>query len=659
MTATASRRGLSTAAVVNIVTAVAVVLFWLVSTSWQPWNLLARAGFSADFYDEQARVFLRGRLAVDPLVPGPEGFLIDGKTYLYYGPFLSVVRVPFQLFGDLFTSRLVRLSMLVAVVVLCRWSARLARAANRTVTAEPRSFRPRPQTHEVADERWVVGLFTAAVAFSPAIFAAGWISVYNETELWAFTLALISATLILEWAATQFTATKTLLGAIAAALGATLTRAPIGLGVAFAIGVCGLVLACRNRAERRSAGMRVAGIAIAGGLVPLLAHAAVNFAKFGTLFSVPGGRQLLSLQDPWRADWFAGNNDSFFSPQFLTTTLVQYLRPDAIRFERLVPGIRFGPVAANRADYPLLGNTPSSSLTLTATLLLILAVVGAIWIVRRRALTWGLVVVCTAGGALPTFLIGFLAQRYLIDMLPPLTVAGAVGAWVIGGWAAGRSWARWIAVGGLVLVVWGAWANLSLATWTLDQKSAWFTELRYRVDDALFPAPSPGLVEVQPGDPVGRDGLTAIHVDPDLGCTGVYTAEQGVWVAIERGGARQVTQTITADRIPTPLAGADTWTVDLDLSDPAAAQVIVTDGAGTVVSDQPVPGWTPLGDGEEREVTVIVDPVTGTSTITVELRDGRNIMLFLPGDLLTAGSLRPPAAESTPSPLCEQLNARL
>ena len=105
--------------------------------------------------------------------------------------------MPFQLFGDLFTSRLVRISMLVAVVVLCRWSARLARAAQRTFG----SFRTRPRTNrsgprQPVDERWVVGLFTAAVVFSPAIFAAGWISVYNETELWAFTLAIVSATLV-------------------------------------------------------------------------------------------------------------------------------------------------------------------------------------------------------------------------------------------------------------------------------------------------------------------------------------------------------------------------------------------------------------------------------------------------------------------------------
>ena len=110
--------------VVWIITVVAVVVFWLVATSWRPWQLFDRAGFSADFYDEQARAFWHGRLAVDPAIPGPEGFVVDGKTYLYYGPFLSLVRMPLMLFGDLFVGRLVRVSMLIAVVVLCRWSAR-------------------------------------------------------------------------------------------------------------------------------------------------------------------------------------------------------------------------------------------------------------------------------------------------------------------------------------------------------------------------------------------------------------------------------------------------------------------------------------------------------------------------------------------------------
>jgi hypothetical protein len=610
----------------HAVTVVAVVVFWMVSTSWRPWELFARAGFSADFYDEQARVLLRGRLAVDPDVPGPEGFLIDGRTYLYYGPFLALVRMPFQLFGDWFTARLVRVSMLVAVVVLCRWSARLARAAGSVVRG----------AH--ADDAWPIVIFTAAVAFSPTLFAAGWISVYNETELWAFTLALIAVAQIVEWAATGFADSRRLLGASAAALAATLTRAPIGLGVALAVGVSGVVLAWRSRGDRGRAGW----CALVGGVVPLVAHAAVNWAKFGTLFSVPGGRQLLSLNDPARAAWFAGNNDSFFSARFFTTTVVQYFRPDAIRFERLVPGVGFGPVAKNRASYPLLGNTSSSSLTLTATLLMILAVVGAVWLVRHRARLWSLVVVCTALGALPTFMIGFLANRYLIDMLPPLVVAGAIGMWVL----AAVEPQRWVRAGGVVLVVWGAWVNASLATWTLEQKSVGFTELRYRVDDWFFPAPSPGLVRLRPDAPVARDGLVGIDIDANGVCVGAYTAEQGVWVPIERGATRQRDGVIDASGRSQILATGDGWRV---LYDPSADGIIVVDDLDLAVFEQTVDA--PPGTAFD----LVADPVS--NEYYLRLPDG---IIFLPADVLSGGSIEPSATNGDlNSSLCRRLAIRL
>jgi hypothetical protein len=605
----------------TLVTVVAVVLFWLVSTSWKPWELFARAGFSADFYDEQARVLLRGRLAVDPNVPGPEGFLIDGKTYLYYGPFLALVRMPFQLFGDWFTARLVRISMLLAVVVLCRWSARLALAARAVVRGQGES------------DSWPIVMFTAAVAFSPTLFAAGWISVYNETELWAFTLALIGATLVLEWAATGFTNSKLLIGASVAALAATLTRAPIGLGVALAIGVSGVVLAWRTRSDRGRAGWWP----LVGGVAPLVAHAAVNWAKFGTLFSVPGGRQLLSLNDPSRAAWFAGNNDSFFSTRFFTTTMVQYFRPDAIRFERLVPGVGFGPVAKNRASYPLLGNTSSSSLTLTTTLLMILAIAGAVWLVRHRARMWGLVVVCTTLGALPTFMIGFLANRYLIDMLPPLVVAGAVGVWVFAAIEA----QRWVRVGGVALVVWGAWVNASLATWTLDQKSPGFTDLRYRIDGWLFPSPSPGLVRLEVGEPVARDGVVGIDIDADGVCVGAYSAEQGVWVPIERGATRRLDGMIDSSGGSQILARGDAWRV---LYDPSAGRITVVDDLGLVMFEQAV-------DTQASSFELVADPVS--NEYYVRLDDTVN---FLPADVVGGGFATD--ADSR-GPLCARLAERL
>ncbi len=612
-------RRLSANAVVWIVTAVAVAFFWLVATSWRPWDLFDRAGFGADFYDEQARAFLRGRLDVNPAIPGPEGFLIDGRTYLYYGPFLSIVRLPVMLFGDLFVARLVRVSMLIALVVLCRWSARLARAGRSVIGLSTRR-----------DDRWALGLFTAAVAFSPAFFAAGWISVYNETELWALTLAVIGFVLVAEWAASGFDDRRRLFGAGAAAKAATLTRAPIGLGVCVALVVCGVVLLWRSR---RSGFDRGRG-AMLGGLLPVVAHVVVNYAKFASLTSIPGDRQLLSLTDPERAAWFAGNNGSFFSYRFLPTTLVQYLRPDGLRFERLVPGVRFGPLAVDRGSYPAESITPASSLPASATLLVVLAVVGAVWLIRRRNRTWSLLVVAAAAGAVPTFMIGFIANRYLIDMLPPLTVAGAIGIWIV----MAASWQRTIKVVGVALAVWGLWVNASLATWTNEYKTLGFTQFRYDIDAAVFPAPSPSLIELVAGGEVPRDGIVAL----DGQCQGVYMAEQGHWLAIDRGATRGAAGTVDASDAPTMLARGEEWTLEFV---PSEGVLRVVDGAGATTFSQPVDLDLPA------VYEVVLDDVTREYRAVV----GDTVVL-LPVEL---SSIAPDAPDGSPSALCVELRPRL
>jgi len=628
-TVVSGRHAISVDAVVWVITAVAVAVFWLIMTSWRPWELFARAGFSADFYDEQARAFLRGRLAVDPSIPGPEGFVIGGRTYLYYGPFLSVLRLPFMLFGDVFVGRLVRVSMLIALVVLCRWSARLARAGRAVV----RSARPEGGV----DERWAIGLFTAAVAFSPALFAAGWISVYHETELWALALAVVTVTLIVEWAASDFTARRVLFAAALAAMATTLTRAPIGVGVCLALVGCGSVLAWRRRREGWRAAIGAGWAPVAAGVVPVVAHAVVNWAKFGSLFGVPGGRQLLSLNDPERAAWFAGNNESFFSVRFLPTTLVQYWRPDALSFERLVPGVRFGPLATDRGSYPVESITPATSITLSATLLLVLAIFGVVWMLRHRCRTWLLIVAATVIGTLPTFTIGFIANRYLIDMLPPLVVGGAVGTWIV----VALPWRRAVRVAGVGLVVWGLSVNASLATWTLEYKSPGFTELRYAVDTALFgDGGSPSLIMLVPGATVPRDGVVALDAD----CLGVYVSEQGRWVALDRAeGVRRSGGTIAAGG--DVLAAGRGWTLRY-ADDGGGARVEIVGDDGTVRFEQPVD----LAAAGALPVTyeVVIDPVNGEFTAQIG-----GAGLLLPPDVVATGG---PIAESTAvSSLCEDL----
>lgn len=621
-----------------VVIAAAVALFWLISTSWRPWNLFAEAGFSADFYDEQARSFIRGRLAVRPEVPGPEGFLIDGKTYLYYGPFLAVVRVPLALFGDVFVGRMVRVSMLIALVVLGRWSARLARSGYALTS----SVLPAPCCAEGDDASakasWVVPIFVGAVLFSPALFASGWISVYHETEIWALALAVIATTLLAEWASSGFTDRRLLMWGSGAVLATTMTRAPIGLGLAIAVGVIGLGLVWRSNEHRRRSGR----MAIAGGLTPLIAYAGVNLAKFGTLFSVPGDRQLQSINDPTRAAFFETTGGSFFNLQFLPTTLAQYLRPDTIRFERLVPGIRFGPLADNYGSLDVETVTPASSLIVSATLLLILALVGTVWMLRHRARAWLLLVVGATIGALPTFMIGFIANRYLIDMLPPLIAAGAVGIWVV----AALDRQQLLKVSGVVLVVWGAWVNSALATWTLEAKSPGFTELRSNIDRTVFGGGDVGIVAVVPGNSVPSDGLIGIADR----CSGVYIAEQGRWVSLERAsGVFETAGTIAgfADGA-VRLAQTAAWTIDVvSLSVGGFAVVYATPAdpdAFSIIIDADLP----------LDYQIIIDPISNETFI--ELGDDG---YFLPGEAKDSAhngiTENPDLASTRLTPLCDTL----
>ena len=602
------------------VTVIAVAVFWLISTAGRPWELFARAGFSSDFYDEQARVFLRGRIAVDPAVPGPEGFLIDGATYLYYGPFLAIVRMPLMLFGELFVGRLVRISMLIALVVLARWADRLAIVARQSVCP-------------ASDATWPRVAFVAAVLASPAIFASGWITVYNETELWALALAVVTMTLTVEWAADGFANRRTLLLAGGAALATTLTRAPIGFGVSFALGVCGLVLVWRAR--RNTSARPVALLGVGAGVLPLVAHMLVNFAKFGTLISVPGDRQLLSLTNAVRGEFFERTGGSFFSLRFLPTTVAQYLRPDTIRFERLVPGIRYGPLAPDYANFPVESTTPASSITVSALLLVVLALIGLVWLVRRRALTWLIVFVATILGALPAFLIGFVANRYLIDMLPPLIIAAAIGVWLL----ADLERRRVVQGGVAVLAVWGLWVNASLAIWNIGYKTVGFTEARYSFDDTIFGGGHDSLVVIDEATPVPRDGIVGVTSD----CSGVWIAEQGRWVALDRpDGVRQATGALTSDRV---LAAGVNWQLSVAGFDSPTPRAVFTSG-DVVTIDQPLE----IGDGR---YIITVDAIENFFFAQIG-----NDEFFLPGDVVSGDvDIRLDMSASMPqSALCLSLS---
>lgn len=616
------------------VTLAATLLFVLVLTRWHPWLLFAKAGYTNDFYDAQARAFLHLRLDVPAAVAGPEGFIVGGSTYLYFGPFLALVRMPFALVGHVFDARLTRVSMVIGHLVLYTGAYHLALEARRLVT------RHRPD-RDTEHDHHRIAMFVAASALSPILVLAGWTSVYHETELWGAAFLVWTVVWALRFHDEPTLRTAVLATALVAAT--MLTRATMGFGAAFAVGAVALLV--WRRAARLSIGV------LAGTALGATAHLLLSYAKLGAFVEMPWQQQQLSTVDTTRSAWLAGNGDSFFSIRFLPTTLLQYLRPDAVRFERLVPFVRFGPLASDVGGYPLETNTPTSSLTVTATVLVLLAIPGAYLVLRRRAWPWVAAIAGAVLAAIPSFLIGFVAARYLADMVPMLMVPAAVGALALRR-PAGVHGRRILSAGVAVTLLWGAWSNTAFATWIDQLKEPGFTAWRYQIDDLVFGDPAPALVLLDLAAAMPPDGTVALDATADGSrCNAVYIAEQGGWAVLDRSnGAKRLTGTLQVpDEGEVPVVGGDTWTMALTRSaDGLSARLDSANGA--------IIGSTaPIG-GDTVQATVVADPVTHELSLTI---DGR-LALF---------SFAVPDEAMTPYPafmvegdrgetLCRQLLAR-
>jgi hypothetical protein len=228
-------------------------------------------------------------------------------------------------------------------------------------------------------------------------------------------------------------------------------------------------------------------------------------------------------------------------------------------------------------------------------------------------------------------------------MLPALVVLAALGIHLVSATSARPVVVRVLVV---VAVAWGVWVNAALGTWTLGLKSPGFTELRYRVDGALFPAPSPGLVALEPAMPVPRDGVVA--VEPD--CAGVYVAEQGSWVALERAVGRRVVSGDVSTGAEVLVAG-DGWMLSLDDPGPPARLRLTVDDVtvAELEAGRLVPG---------DQVEVVADPVTREFFV----RTAERVVFLDPrvpgvGDVLVGIDLDASPSRSS-THLCRILEAR-
>ena len=594
-----------------------LTFLWLITVG-RP-NLVPTRDFG-DVFDLQARALLDGRLSMPDGSLGFEGFLIDGRTYAYFGIFPSLIRLPILLVTDHFDGRLTVLSMLVAYAVAY---VSAVRVIGRTrALLRPGQAWSRTGTVAAGLLLLVLGLGSNLLFLG----SAAWM--YHEASLWgaAGVLASFAATL-------SYLDRPRLRSVVAAGAWATvawLSRGSVGLAPSVALGLLGLthlsgarwlaVLAPGPageagtgwRRDRRSAAALL-GAAAVGGLL----FGAINTAKFGSPTRLPMDRQVASF-NPWpeRREALEVYDGSLFSARLIPSVLVQTFRPDLVAPSSTWPFVR-----QRAVEPPVWGDLvfdtvePSSGLTVTSPLLLVLGGIGVVAGVRPRRS--GRAGVSAAplrpfllGGLAATYApltIAFIAQRYLTDALPLLVVAAAGGVAVLDGWQPAPARAarlRPVALGGLaVLAAFGVYVTLA-TSWSFQRfgvppdGAARAAGLRTQlaVSDLVGSPPSATRYATLP-DRAPRAGL-AVRGE----CLGLYQGQaDGGWTPVEVSAA----------------GGQPAFRVRLDdgTANPSSALATVGEADDHVVV-------TVEGSGAGSRFRLVRDGVAGTAGPEVDLGGG-------------------------------------
>jgi hypothetical protein len=530
------------------------------------------------FYDAQARSLLHGHWDTPAAPLSFERFTVDGKYFTYFGPWPALLRMPVIAFTEAFDGRLSRVSMLLAFVVLLAFAGRVAWQARTVVRGDaPLGWRSLLAAG---------GFVFVAGCGSAALFLGSRGFVYHEAILWAIAWSLAAFSFAVSYLLTG--RGWSLVGASIAATLAMLSRPSVGLGPVFALGLLLAVRAAqrvwrwwhrpresfRARAPRRIWLARWLGVseeaasgstwrvALATG-VPLVGYAYVNYAKFGTLFSVPIDKQDILLRLPERRAALAATGNSLFGFDYIPTNLVQYLRPDAIGFRGTFPWVTFANAPHVFANAKFENIEPSASTTVTSIFLVALAVLGAIAAIRGvrarqayddattgdapSAAIFRVPLLAGAAAAVSTVAIADLFERYQGDFVPIIVVGAAVGL----GWLAvllqdSARGVRRLVVGALVVsAAWSCWATFSLTVIYQREYSA-FQDIGVRAGFVDFQLDLNDTIGVGPPSVRRGDTLPVIkspvirRTDAPHGqffvlgdCRALYIASGRAWETVE------------------------------------------------------------------------------------------------------------------------------
>jgi len=251
---------------------VLLLFTWLVTQGG--FRLIAWESFG-DYYDYQARSLLQGRLDVPPERIGAEAFVVDGRTFGYFGVTPALLRLPFAATG-LWFGELARLFMLLDFAACLVFAYQILRLLWR-------------QAGGRADEPpgWTVALLTLGAGLGSTLFyLSSRAFTYHEAVLCGAAFTLASASFSLR--ALERPSWANWAWALGLGVLAVNARAPSGL---FAFVLLGLVAACLllQGRKRPPFGPGPAGLVFIGllSIAGAFSFNAFNYLKFGNFAGCP------------------------------------------------------------------------------------------------------------------------------------------------------------------------------------------------------------------------------------------------------------------------------------------------------------------------------------------------------------------------------------
>lgn len=357
---------------------------------------LAPDAKTAAAFDDQLISWLDGRW--DLPRGGAEGFEVDGRVYIYFGPVPSLLRLPLAPWIPDHRGKSGWFLLFASVALAFAAALFLAREAG----GEP------------------PGILVGVAVVGPLLLIGSRPSLYHEAIAWGAAFVMLSAALLLRYRRTRDL--SLLLGAGLCGVLAVLSRStwlPAVVGL-LALGFLGV---------RRAPAPRVHILAAAALLACTVgAPLAIHRLKFGEWGLVPPIARHVWF-DAARVQRMGGG---MFNLSNLRTGVWNYFSPAAVSYRRTFPFIhnvepRIFPEA--RVD----GSELFMSLPHVAGALMLLTAVGAASAWRRPQDRVPMAVAAALGlGSSSLLLFGGLCARYLFDFVPPLVAGGAVGAAALG-----------------------------------------------------------------------------------------------------------------------------------------------------------------------------------------------------------------------------------